>query len=343
MTVLIASIALAVLIVLISGTSGGVFSHKLLLRSYFADTSGLRVGSQVTLQGVAIGTVKRIRVVPERKFLPVEVIFEVNGDAQRGIHKDSTASLDSAGVLGELFVNIESNNAKLGPVQNGDELPSEDHPDINDMIKAGQGTLQNMDVLVKRLDTLISGIENGQGSIGKVMKDPALFDRANDILTQMQRMLDQMNNGKGTVGKLLYDDELYRKVNTAVDKVNGMMDDINAGKGSAGLLLKDESLYRNANETLAKANKMMDQINSGQGAAGKLIADKQFAAKMDRMVTNLTEMTDKINSGQGSVGQLMVNPSLYNNSDQMLVETRHLVQAIRENPKKYLTIHFKIF
>jgi len=27
----------------------------------------------------------------------------------------------------------------------------------------------------------------------------------------------------------------------------------------------------------------------------------------------------------------------------MLVETRNLVKAIRENPKKYLTIHFKLF
>jgi len=26
-----------------------------------------------------------------------------------------------------------------------------------------------------------------------------------------------------------------------------------------------------------------------------------------------------------------------------LVETRNLVKAIRENPKKYLTIHFKVF
>jgi len=27
----------------------------------------------------------------------------------------------------------------------------------------------------------------------------------------------------------------------------------------------------------------------------------------------------------------------------MLLETRNLVKAIRENPKKYLTIHFKVF
>ena len=37
------------------------------------------------------------------------------------------------------------------------------------------------------------------------------------------------------------------------------------------------------------------------------------------------------------------NPALFNNADQMLIETRQLVKSIRENPKKYLTIHFRIF
>jgi phospholipid/cholesterol/gamma-HCH transport system substrate-binding protein len=43
------------------------------------------------------------------------------------------------------------------------------------------------------------------------------------------------------------------------------------------------------------------------------------------------------------VGLLLTDPKVYNNVDQMLVETRNLVKAIRENPKKYLTIHFKVF
>ena len=43
------------------------------------------------------------------------------------------------------------------------------------------------------------------------------------------------------------------------------------------------------------------------------------------------------------IGKLIQDPSVYNNTDQMLVETRNLVKAIRENPKKYLTIHFRVF
>ena len=46
LTVLVGSIILAVLILLMSGT-GGIFTSKLLIKSYFDDASGLRVGAPV--------------------------------------------------------------------------------------------------------------------------------------------------------------------------------------------------------------------------------------------------------------------------------------------------------
>ena len=94
---------------------------------------------------------------------------------------------------------------------------------------------------------------------------------------------------------------------------------------------------------MAKANKLMADVNEGRGTLGKVAHDEEFAKKVDRTVTNLADITDRMDKGEGTVGKLFKDPSLYNNADQMLVETRNLVQAIRENPKKYLTIHFKVF
>ena len=71
--------------------------------------------------------------------------------------------------------------------------------------------------------------------------------------------------------------------------------------------------------------------------------DEALYRETTESMKHLNEILQKINHGQGSVGKLFNDPSLYNNADQMLVETRSLVQAIRENPKKYLTIHFKLF
>jgi phospholipid/cholesterol/gamma-HCH transport system substrate-binding protein len=65
-TVLVASVTLAVLIFLMSGT-GGLFTKKILIKSYFDNASGLRVGAPVRLQGVDIGNVTGIRIVPNKK------------------------------------------------------------------------------------------------------------------------------------------------------------------------------------------------------------------------------------------------------------------------------------
>lgn len=341
---LVASITLAILIFLMSGSSGP-FSGRLYLKSYFQSTAGLRKGAPVTVQGVTVGNVKDIEIVqhPPNRLAPVLVTMKVNKDFLFEIKKDSIAKLATAGVLGELFVDIISKDAKGPQVENGDFLQSQGATDINDMISAGQGTLANMDVLLKRMDRILTTVENGEGSVGKVLKDPALFNRANDILSQMQQIVGQINNGKGSIGKLLYDDEVYRKANKTLDDLNTIVADINAGKGSAGKLLKDETLYRNANETIAKANQLMTDINNGKGTLGKIAHDEEFAKKVDTMVTNFSVLSSRMEKGEGSVGKLFNDPSLYNNSDQMLVETRNLVKSIRENPKRYLTIHFKLF
>jgi phospholipid/cholesterol/gamma-HCH transport system substrate-binding protein len=341
-TVIVACVTLAVLIFLMSG-SGGLFSSKLTLRSYFQDTGGLRVGSPVAFQGVTIGNVKNIRVVPGRPLSPIEIIMKVDRDYQQFIKTDSFADLTSAGVLGELYVNIDSKTAKGEPIKNFGELQARGATAIDDVVKASQTTLENMDTLLKRLDRILATVENGEGSVGKFIKDPALFNRADNILKEMQALVSDVNSGKGSIGKLLKDDELYDRVNTTVAKVSKMVDDIDAGKGSAGKLLKDEQLYKNANETLAKTNALMNDINNGKGTLGLLAKDPEFAKKIDSIAGNLQVLMSRLEAGEGSIGKLSKDPSLYNNADQMLVESRNLVKAIRENPKKYLTIHFRLF
>jgi len=340
-TVVVAALALMVVIFLMSSTTG-LFTHKIFLKTYFDNAEGLRPGAPVRLQGVDVGNVTHIGVVSDHPLTPVEVVMKVNTRYPM-LKRDSTAQLSTAGVLGETFVDINSSKARQGPAQNGDVLPAQSQPDLQDVIRASQSSLQNVDVLVRRLDRIVAAIEQGQGSIGKIIYDPTLYNRLNSTLAEVQNLVAAISTGKGSIGKLIMQDDLYNKANAAVDKLNNIIDELNAGNGTVGKLLKDPALYNNANQTIAKANSLMSDVNAGKGALGKLAKDEEFARKLDNTLSNLSALTQRMNEGQGSVGKLFVDPSLYNNADQMLVETRHLVQAIRENPKKYLTIHFKLF
>ena len=66
LTVLAATVTLGLLIFLMSGT-GGLFTSKIELKSYFDNANGLREGAPVRLAGVDIGNVTKILVVRDRE------------------------------------------------------------------------------------------------------------------------------------------------------------------------------------------------------------------------------------------------------------------------------------
>jgi phospholipid/cholesterol/gamma-HCH transport system substrate-binding protein len=343
-TVAVATITLAVLIFLMGGEIG-FFTSRITLYAYFDNTEGVKVGAPVALQGLTIGNVKDLRVVPGRQQDPVQITMQVNTKYQFFLRKDTTANIVTAGVLGESFIDLDSKVAKGPPVKDGDTLKGGSAPGLQDVVRASQTTLGNLDILVRRLDRIVAQVETGPGTLHDVISDPTLINRANAILVQIENIIKDVNGGKGTIGQLLKDDTMARKLNASLDKVNVIIDDINAGKGNAGLFLKDRALYDNANQLVVKGNKLVEDINNGKGLIGKLAKDEVFAKKLDDTIDKLSQIAAKLNdtSKPGSLGLLIQNPSVYNNTDQLLIETRNLIKALRENPKKYLTIHFKVF
>ncbi|MGZ4842412.1 MAG: MlaD family protein [Candidatus Angelobacter sp.] len=341
-TVIIGSVTLAILVFLISGT-GGLFTKKITLITYFDNAEGIRQGQPVDLQGVAIGNVQTVRVVPGRQIDPVQVVMRVNAKFQPFLREDSKATITTAGVLGESFVDIDSRTA-IGPiVKDGSSIAPGNAPGVQDVVKSSQTTLQNVDILVKNANSILEQVQGGKGTLGKVIYDPAMINKINAILNQVQALLNDVSNGKGTIGKFFADDSLYRKADSLVNKADSLVDEINKGHGSLGKLVKDDALYNNANQTIATANKLITDLNAGRGAAGKLLKDEELSRKLQNIVEKLSDISERLEAGEGSAGRLLKDPSVYNNTDQLLIETRNLIKSMRENPKKYLTVHFRVF
>ncbi len=344
LTVIFASLILALLLFLMSGT-GGYFSHRITMVSYFDNASGLRVGAPVRLNGVDIGNVVAIRVVPDKdkQLTPVEVIMKVSTKYGFNLRRDSVTSLDTAGVLGETYLDIDSAQAVGQPAKDGDTLPTQVHPDFNEVVRSSQSTLQNMDALLKRADRILAFAESGKGSIGKLIYDPTLYNRFSDTVADFQAIVNQIAKGQGSLGALINRNDAYDKFLGTLDKINGVVDDMQAGKGTAGKFLKDPTLYNNANDTIANLKQVTGDINAGKGTLGKLSKDEELAKKIDTTVTKLEALTSDLEAGRGTAGKFLKDDTLYNNVNQVLVETQGLIKAIRENPKKYLSIKLHVF
>ena len=343
-TVVVSCVTLAVLLFLMSGTRG-LFSKRIKLESYFDNASGLREGAPVRLSGVDVGNVIHIRIVPDKdkQQTPVEVIMKVSTKYGFDLRRDSVVSLDTAGVLGETYLDIDSSQAVGPPVQDGDTLATQVHPDFNQVVRASQSTLENMDALLKRADRILAFAESGKGSLGKLIYDPTLYNRLSTTVADLQGMVEEVAKGQGSLGALINRNDAYEKFLATLDKMNAVIDDVQAGKGTAGKLLKDPSLYNNANDTIANIKKVSETINSGKGTIGRLVEDDELAKKLDTTITKLSELTSELEAGQGTAGKLIKDDTLYNNANQMITEAAALVKAVKENPKKYLSIKLHIF
>ncbi len=337
---------LLVLLFLMTSNSGmGGFQKKLMARSYFANSEALKVGAPVTLEGVPVGEVSAVRLSPDptRKLTPVEVLMKLNPRFRDRFHTDTTASLQTAGLVGDTGLELNSELAHGPEFASGGEFRGVEQPSISTFIKSSQGTLDQLNGTITKLDKMVDGLQNGEGSAGQLLKNPALYNEATATLGQLHALSVSLNRGRGSAGKLLTDDTLYNRLNDAANRLDTLTTGLSAGKGSAGKLLTDDTLYNNLNTALTRTNSILGQVDSGQGSLGLLLKDPATARKLSDTISQLDTLLAGVNAGNGTVGQLVTNKDAYDNLNVLLKNASELAVMLRTDPKKYLTIHMKIF
>ena len=335
--------ALTVLIFLMSGSTGGLFTRKLTVKAYFENANGLKIGAPVSLDGVTIGNVTSVQIIPKHEPAAVEVLAKVGAKYQSALHSDSTIAIDQAGVLGDSFLEISSTRATGPEMQDGATLKVLSKASIQDVVGSSQASIQAITDVIHKVGSLMDTINNGEGTAGMLIKDPEVAHKLVLTINQIQALTNEIASGKGSIGKLLKDDELYNHANATIAKLDNIASRLDRGEGTAGKLLTDDKLYTNLNAAIANTNELLGNINSGKGSLGKLAKDPALANKIEESVTHLNALLKGLNEGKGSVGQMFVNRSLYDNLDKTLNDTGQLITAIRKDPKTYLTVRVKVF
>ena len=344
--VLVASIILVTLLFLMTSASGlGVLSKKITVPVYFENAAGLKEGAAVNLQGVTIGAVKTVSVVsdPARKLTPVKVILKLDGKYQEGLKTDSKASLTTVGVLGDTVVDINSQLAVGGPLKDGDELHTLETPSITDVVKASQGTIEQLNVILAKMNTVVDNLQGGKGSVGQLINNPDLYNKATATVDELHTLEVNLNNGRGSIGKLMTDETLFNRLNAAAEKLNQIGDSVQHGKGTAAMLINDPQFAQSLRDTLNNTNSLIGQVQNGKGAAGMLINDPKFAQSLRDTVNNTNQVIVGVSAGKGTLGKLATDDEAYTNLNKLLTQSTLLVDTIRQDPKKYLVIHLKVF
>jgi phospholipid/cholesterol/gamma-HCH transport system substrate-binding protein len=78
----------------------------------------------------------------------------------------------------------------------------------------------------KSLDQLTARMNRGEGTLGKMVTDPSLFNRLNAVSERLDKTLATLNDGQGTAGQLLRDKQLYENMNSAVKELRDLLAEV---------------------------------------------------------------------------------------------------------------------
>jgi phospholipid/cholesterol/gamma-HCH transport system substrate-binding protein len=344
--VLVGLLILAVGIFYVTGA--GVFGPKYRLKTFLPEVSGLATGAPVRLDGVEVGNVERISIVPRENGKPpdklhnIEVGMRLDRHFQNDILTDSVATLVTEGLLGNRYVNIERGYTGV-PIKDGQTVSGGQQKSMQEVVESSADVLGNLKTVSEQVQQMIGDVKQGRGTLGKLLTDDQAYRHLNNILAKGEQIADTVQAGKGTVGKLVMTDEMGDKVETTVDQFNTILSDLRAQKGTLGKLLYDPTLYDQAKEAITNGNAVIGDVRAGKGTLGKLATDDTLYNKLRDTSSNIEEATSKLNKNNNTMGKLFSDPSLYDNMTGLTADLRSFMVEFRKNPKKFLSIRLTFF
>lgn len=236
----------------------------------FDEISGLRDGDNVFLHGTKVGTVKSTLLQDNR------VVVRADLDVPVQFREGYKIEVTDSSVLGGKQLKIFEGPLQAPPVPEGTVIAGKNPINILDELSAA----------VAGIKTMTDQITSGQGTLGKLIYDGALYDNLRDVS-------DKLAKGEGTVGRLINDETVYNDLKSTMANLDEVSGRLANGEGTLGKLLsKDDQLYQDISTTMANLRTITDKIGSGEGTLGKLVNDDQMYTEAQKLLGELRAAID---------------------------------------------------
>ncbi|MEW6683285.1 MAG: MlaD family protein [Nitrospirota bacterium] len=114
--------------------------------------------------------------------------------------------------------------------ENLDHIMAENREGIRETVAHAEEFMRSLreegPKLVATLNRIADRLERGDGTLGKLLTDEAVYQKLDDALANLNTVSKNLEEGKGTLGKLINDDEAYEKLNTALTGLSGTLNKI---------------------------------------------------------------------------------------------------------------------
>lgn len=208
------------------GKESSLFDEKIIIRARVENVSNLKIGSYVELKGIRIGTVTEINIISDDE---VELLMKILKKELRWIKKDSKVSINTAGLVGDKFVEINSGTkeSSLFNYEN-DYLTLEEQADLKKMIAKGDSIAQVTESILVKIDLILSKMGDGKmltetlSSLNKTSKNFEIVSselkeakmaqtikNVNTTMMSLEKIINRIEKGPGTINSLIYDESVH--------------------------------------------------------------------------------------------------------------------------------------
>lgn len=327
-------------VIFLIGDERQIFTHKSPYSTEFEDVQGLRRGSPVRMGGVDIGTVTAVDYATAANDKNIHVRMSIAVDDARRIRKDSVATIEGKGLLGDKMIVITVGSLGQSQLPEGSVVPSKAAEDMSKLI----GRISNISGQVEKV---VTNLERATNSLS----DEKLQGDVRSSVASLARILDSVDRGDGYVSKLLHDpaesarlsqlmsnlQQSSGELTRATQNVNQILTRVNTGPGFAHEVLYGED----GAKTIAKVGVVADElgttlkgIREGNGLARSVIygddSSQAMMANLNQASADFRQVVSDMRAGKGTLGALLVDPSVYEDLKLMLgnVERNRTLRAL---------------
>ena len=294
----------------------------------------------------------------------IEVLMRISSEYRDWVSADSKISLGSIGLLGDKYIEISLGRSTglSQVVQRREEhwwgtdtkdivlITGTPQASFGEIITGANDVLANVENLSSKLDQIMSTFGTEEGSVGKFINDPSFYNNLDSAvagftstLNEIAELINRIDGGEGSLSRLIHDEEMYTNLNDSVVSLEELLVQLKEGEGSFSSFVNDPVVFEKTSEMLEKVNLIADDIRTGKGTLGQLATDDELYNTARESLKKLDGLLGEIEQGHGTLGRLAQNEELYDNLNTLTSELVKFMYDFRQDPKKFLTINFRLF
>jgi len=195
----LAGLAVLIIAIFLIGNKKGLFSSTFNVHGMFKNVNGLQVGNNARFAGINVGVVEDIQIINDTT---VKVVLTLNEDVRKFIKKDAKLSIGSDGLMGDKLVVIApGGNTSNQEVNNGDQLAGVNPLDVDKIINKFTKIADNAGDLVEGLAGIVNKVNNGKGSIGRLINNDQMAKNMENTVKQAQKTMANVHKTTGTLNE----------------------------------------------------------------------------------------------------------------------------------------------